>query len=66
VNEVQPTTRQQQEYEVRQAMQGVGAYVNPTTGNTYYRGTTGPRATTGTPEVIDSRQRQPPMTQPDQ
>ncbi|CAN0928444.1 hypothetical protein LINGRAHAP2_LOCUS36496, partial [Linum grandiflorum] len=36
-NQVQPTTRQQQEREVRQAMQGVGVYVSPTTGNTYYR-----------------------------
>ncbi|CAN0846562.1 hypothetical protein LINGRAHAP2_LOCUS4509 [Linum grandiflorum] len=37
-NQVQPTSRRQQEQEVQQAMQGVGVYVSPTTGNSYYRG----------------------------
>ncbi|CAN0875092.1 hypothetical protein LINGRAHAP2_LOCUS10628, partial [Linum grandiflorum] len=41
-NQVQPISRQQQEREVEQAMRGVGAYVSPTTGNTYYRGSSRP------------------------
>ncbi|CAN0912653.1 hypothetical protein LINGRAPRIM_LOCUS562 [Linum grandiflorum] len=42
VNQVQPISRQQQEREVEHAMQGVSAYVSPTTGDTYYKGSSRP------------------------
>ncbi|CAN0915121.1 hypothetical protein LINGRAHAP2_LOCUS28949 [Linum grandiflorum] len=35
-NQVQPTSRREQEMEVQQAMRGVGVYVSPTTGDSYY------------------------------
>ncbi|CAN0900159.1 hypothetical protein LINGRAHAP2_LOCUS20684 [Linum grandiflorum] len=58
VNTGPAPTRQAEERDVQQALRGVGAYVSPETGNTYYRGSI------ARDEVLDARGSQPPVTQP--
>ncbi|CAN0857400.1 hypothetical protein LINGRAHAP2_LOCUS6740, partial [Linum grandiflorum] len=52
------TPRQAEERDVQHALRGVGAYVSPETGNTYYRGSI------ARDQVLDARGSQPPVTQP--
>ncbi|CAN0857887.1 hypothetical protein LINGRAHAP2_LOCUS6970, partial [Linum grandiflorum] len=54
------TSRQAEERDVQQALRGVGEYVSPETGKTYYRGSIARE------QVLDARGSQPLVTQPNE